>query len=364
MKKTIVLHVLWSGRAGGAERFVRDIVTYSDNTKFEHIVCFLSSGGIIADQIKQVGGKVLILGMKSGFDILAGLKFIGLLKSENVNIVNVHMRSYFIIMLLCVFGGKVIRIYFEHGGNLISNHPKKEAVFYRIFGPSFKVILANSDYVRSQVLKVSRLPEEKVKTFYIGIDLAPYSITINKEEIKKEFRIPLSNKVVGIVGRLVVAKGIDDFVRIAVEIQKRRNDICFVIVGDGEKRQNLEKLAKSLSVNIIFLGERKDIPKLLKLFDVFLFTSKWEAFGIVLLEAMASRVPVIGFNIPGANEIISKGGGIMVEGRNHQQAAECVVEVLDSYEKCHKLANDGYENVSKNFNIKNTMLKLELFYES
>ena len=47
--KIKVLHILWSGRSGGAERFVRDIAAYSDNTKFEHVVCFLSSGGIIAE---------------------------------------------------------------------------------------------------------------------------------------------------------------------------------------------------------------------------------------------------------------------------------------------------------------------------
>ena len=53
MKKIKVLHVLWTGRIGGAERFIRDIITYSDREKFEHAVCYLSDGGVLAQQISR-----------------------------------------------------------------------------------------------------------------------------------------------------------------------------------------------------------------------------------------------------------------------------------------------------------------------
>ncbi|MCX5694945.1 MAG: glycosyltransferase family 4 protein [Candidatus Omnitrophica bacterium] len=301
--------------------------------------------------------------MKSGVDILAGLKLIGLLNIEKPHIVHVHNRTYFVNMLLCICGGKAGRIYFEHGGNLVGERPEKDAIFYKLFGSFFKIILANSEYVRNHIIKVSDLPEEKIRTFYIGIDPAPYNVTIDRDEMKRSLRIPLSNKVVGIVGRLVAAKGMDDFIKIAFEIQKKRSDVCFVIVGDGDNGVELEKLAESLGVNVIFLGERGDVPVVLTLFDVFLFTSRWEPFGIVLLEAMASRVPVVSFDVRGANEIISKGGGCMIEGRDYQKAAGSVVELLDDPKKRKKITNDGYENVRKNFNIMNTMSKLNTIYD-
>lgn len=364
MQKTKVLHILWSGRSGGAERFVRDITLHLDRDRFENTVIFLSEGGWLADSIAENGTKVFYLGMRHGFSILAALKILRVLRAVSPRIAHVHCRNYLINLILILFS-RVPCVYFEHGGNLIGDHPKKEVVFYKLYGPFFKVVLANSEYVKSQVIAVSGLPEEKVKTFYIGIDPAPDNVTVDKDEIKSGIGIPPANKVVGIVGRLTPAKGMDDFIRVCAHLDKLKGDerYTYLIIGNGPLLGELEKLADELRVDIKFLGDRQDVPRILKAFDVFVFTSKWESFGIVLLEAMAAKVPVVGFDVAGANEIIAKGGGVMVEGRNHQKAAECIIEVLESPGVRQKLAEDGYENVWKNFNIRNTMRELGIIYE-
>lgn len=365
MQKTKVLHILWSGRSGGAERFVRDITLHLDRDRFENTVIFLSEGGWLADSIAENGTKVFYLGMRHGFSLLAALKILRVLRAVSPRIAHIHCRN-FLINLILIFFSRVPCVYFEHGGNLIGDHPEKEAIFYKLFGPFFKVVLANSEYVKSQVIKVSGLPEEKVKTFYIGIDPVPYSVTIDKDEIKRGIGIPPANKVVGIVGRLTPAKGMDDFIKVCAHLDKLKGDerYTYLIVGNGPLLGELEKLADELRVDIKFLGDRQDVPRILKTFDVFVFTSKWEPFGIVLLEAMAAGVPVVGFEVPGADEILLKAGAIIIPQRDTTIAAKAVIDLLEDGKMTAAIRAAGFKNISENFNIKKSMLALENIYNS
>lgn len=170
--------------------------------------------------------------------------------------------------------------------------------------------------------------------------------------------------MIGVVGRLVEQKGMDDFIRVAHEIQKMRQDVVFLIIGDGKKRMTLERMSLQYDVDILFLGDRSDVPDLLSIFDVFLFTSKWEPFGIVLLEAMAAKVPILGFAVGGAREIIDKGGGVLFDKRDHKKLAQLTVQVLGDQKTHERLSAQGYANVMRNFNIVKCIKKLEWSYFS
>ena len=104
-KKIKVLHLLWFGRSGGAQRFVRDIIKYSDKDRFDHAVCFLSEGGAAAEEIARLGVKVYYLGMKNGLSILAGAHFIDIVNDARPDIINTHMRNYLISILSFFFPG-------------------------------------------------------------------------------------------------------------------------------------------------------------------------------------------------------------------------------------------------------------------
>lgn len=365
MQKTKVLHILWSGRSGGAERFVRDITLHLDRDRFENTVIFLSEGGWLADSIAENGTRVFYLGMRNGFSLAAALKVLRVLRAVSPRIVHIHCRNFLINLILILFC-RVPCVYFEHGGNLIGDHPEKEAVFYRLFGSFLKVVLANSEYVRSRVIKVSRLPPEKVKTFYIGIDPVPYDGTVGKNEIKRGMGIPSANKVVGIVGRLTPAKGMDDFIKICAQLDKLKGDkrYTYLIVGNGPLLGELEKLAAELHVDIKFLGDRQDVPQILKAFDVFVFTSKWEPFGIVLLEAMAAKVPVVGFDVPGASEILLKAGAIIIPHGDINIMAKAVHNLLENESISTACKNAGLKNVNEIFDIRQSMRVLENLYIS
>ena len=358
-----VLHVLWSGKSGGAERFVRDITVHSDKDKFLHGVCFLSEGGWLAQQMVEAGAKIYCLGMHSGLSILSALKIMAVVRSFRPDVIHNHLPNYLVSVLILLYPG-IPKIYFEHGGYLDGKTPRREIRFYNVFGRAYRLILTNSDYMMDKICTLTTVPREKVKTLYLGVDVGKHSHCKNNS-LKEKCGIPERNKVLGIVGRLVEQKGVDDFLRVAAVIKEMKNDLhcSFVVVGDGILRDKLKKMSQELNLDVKFLGDRQDVSELLRFVDVFVFTSKQEAFGIALIEAMASKVPIAGFSVPGAKEMFEKGGGgILIDERDHKRLARVVLELLLDEKRCNKLAQDGFSNVTNNFSIQATVRRLEDHY--
>jgi|GEM_PF-6261669 len=357
-----VLHILWSGRSGGAERFVRDITIYSDKRRFNHHVCFLSQGGWLADDMAKNGIHVDYLGMNAGLSILSGMRIHKVISSIRPHIIHNHGRNYLSNILISFFHN-IPKIYFEHGGDLIGDNPKRDELFYSLFGRFYDLILVNSDYVKDRVMNLQNVKLPIIKTCYIGIDVEKYKNRVDRRKMKLQLGIPEKNSIIGTVCRLVEQKGVDDFIKVASEINKLCNSCSFVVVGEGYKRSELEDIANTHNITIHFLGDRPDVPALLSLFDIFLFTPKQESFGIVILEALAAKVPVLTFPVGGVREIFARcGGGIMIEQRNHRQLAETAVELLHDRELYSRMSRSGYVHVKKFFDIRKTMRNLEREY--
>lgn len=123
------------------------------------------------------------------------------------------------------------------------------------------------------------------------------------EKAKLRLGIPVNAFVVGTVSRLVEQKGVDVLIRAAA----RLSDMNLVIVGSGPLEGQLKRLAHSLGVNCLFLGERQDIPEILPSFDVFALSSLWEGEPLSLLEAMACGVACVASMTPGAQDILEQG---------------------------------------------------------
>ena len=231
-KKIKILHILWSGRSGGAERFVHDITIYSDKKIFEHEVCFLSQGGWLADEMVKNAVNVYYLGMKSGFSVLAALQLFFVISKIKADIINTHSKNYLANTIIMLFS-KIKKVHFEHGGNLIGNNPKRDVMFYNYLGRFYDSIIANSNYVKNKLIKLTKVNPDKIKMFSISIDPEKYECKINNSNLKTQLGISLKNKVIGMVGRLVESKGIDDFIKVASEIQALYKSCSFVVVFEG-----------------------------------------------------------------------------------------------------------------------------------
>jgi len=153
---------------------------------------------------------------------------------------------------------------------------------------------------------------------------------LDKEKIKKELN--LSKKVVGFVGGLKRVKRTDKFPEIFENISSVY-DVDFLIVGDGELKEELENECKKRNLRVIFIGQvsQDRVAYYMNAMDVMILPSRNEGFGVVVIEAQACGVPVAGSSNGGIPEAIGDGGIVVEEGEDFERRfAEAVVALLEN----------------------------------
>ena len=359
-----ILHVAWLGTIGGLEKYVSQLSAAQRNLGHEVEVCILHKTGPVYDEIVNAGIPTHFIGMQSGSDFIGALRLRNVLLKNDYDIIHVHDRNILSnLILLLYFKGD--RVFTEHGGALIGPNPLKHVIFYLVFSKYFKAIIANSGYIKNIIINKHLAKEQKVQVVYNGIDLNKYHVDIDRVQKSKELGFPLDRKIIGIVGRIVPAKGIDIFIEAAQLITSKSDYCLFVVVGDGIEKSKYENIVKTKyqGLKLLFLGWRTDIEEIMKTFDLFLFTSKWEPFGIVLLEAMASGVPIVGFDIPGANEVVEKNvSAILVKPYDISKLVDAVLEVNSNSMLYNTLSNNGRSRAKNNFSIETNVNKVLQIY--
>ncbi len=218
---------------------------------------------------------------------------------------------------------------------------------------------------------------EKIGTYYFGnkdclkrsntsIIYSPVNINtfnpknssnIRKENFKQEFNIKDYDRIVGFVGSINPAKGLEYFIHGANLIKKSFNNVKFVIVGGViSSQQNYHKrllsIVESLQIDedIIFTGKRSidDLPDIYSLFDIVLLTSVAEGIPLVILEAMSMEKPVIATDVGGISEHVIDGDtGTIVPVRDPKAIAEAVKYYLENPKQRIRVGKRGKKRIEK-----------------
>src|SRR5262245_45079303 len=130
-----------------------------------------------------------------------------------------------------------------------------------------------------------------------------------REELLSELRLPADARLIGVIGRLVPEKRVQDLIWAADLLRVLHNNLRVLIIGDGPERQQLERYARLASDldHIQFLGERCDIWRIMPHLAVLWNGSEDRGVSIAILEAMAAGVPVIASNTPCNREVVVEG---------------------------------------------------------
>lgn len=158
--------------------------------------------------------------------------------------------------------------------------------------------------------------------------------------LKKEYQISEDEKVIIHVSNFRSVKRVPDVVRSFAEIRKQVN-AKLLLIGDGPEYSKVCHLVKELGMcnNVLFLGNQKHVADFLSISDLMMLLSEKESFGLVLLEAMACQVPVIGTNAGGIPEVIADGQtGYICEVGNIQEISSKATEILTNKDLHTKMA--------------------------
>jgi glycosyltransferase involved in cell wall biosynthesis len=163
-----------------------------------------------------------------------------------------------------------------------------------------RAIVVNSHDVANYIVRHYRAPRDRIRVVYNGIDI---------ERFHPGPAQTLAPGPIVSVGRLVEQKNHALFLRAAAVLRQRGTAARFALVGDGPLRATLEAAARSLGVEeqVEFLGERSDVDEVLRGASQFWLTSRWEGMPNVVLEAMASGLPVLATDVGGVRELIRDG---------------------------------------------------------
>ncbi len=187
-------------------------------------------------------------------------------------------------------------------------------------------VVAVSATVADHAVEDWGIPTEKLKVIPNGIDVIRFErITpISREELG----IPAERKIIAIVGRLEMQKGIDRIVPELPEFFSRNRLAHLVIVGEGSERESLQQQVETAGVGeqVTFLGWRNDVPAILKASRVLLMPSRYEGMPNAVLDAMATGLPIASFSVAGLAELLAGSG-------NPWAAQDDVVGLLELAER-------------------------------
>ena len=191
-----------------------------------------------------------------------------------------------------------------------------------------RVVLCSNTF-RDFAIRGEGATSAQLITIPNSIRLADYALPIDRAALRAELGMPTDEILLGSVGRLVPQKGFDVLLRALALIPRR--DIRLLIAGTGGEEATLRRLAAELGVEdrVCFAGYRRDVPRLMKCFDLYTHASRFEGMPIVVLEAMASGCPIVATAVDGTRELIENGvHGLLVPPENPASLAEAIQAAL------------------------------------
>jgi len=212
--------------------------------------------------------------------------------------------------------------------------------------------IAASEAIR-RVLLSDGVPPDQVVTVHEGIDLE-HVVSTPPVNVHEAFWLPHHAPVVGNVAALVPHKGQRHLIEAAHLVVQEVPDARFVILGEGELREHLERQTRDyhLEKHVLLPGFRTDVLGCIKGFDLFVMSSVTEGLGTSLLDAMACSKATVATRAGGIPEVVDEGvTGLLVEPRDHHAMARAIVRLLKDAEERRRMGEAGLSRLRERFTL-------------
>lgn len=344
-KRIRVLHV--AEAAGGVERYLQTLFKYSDKEQVENIL--VCSQNYDYKKMKSLADRVIVLKMahqiNPSSDIKVEKALRRIIKQLKPDIVYAHSSKAGALARIADWGLKNKVIYNPHGWafNMQQSTKKKEMYKWveKISAHFCDKIVCISDAEKESALREKICKPSKLQVIYNGIDLEEIEKTTPMS--RAQLGIPEDAFVVGMVGRLSKQKAPDTFVKAAKLIKEKIPNAFFLMVGDGELRDQVESLINQYDLGSSFLitGWVDNPTAYMKIMDTGMLLSRWEGFGLVLPEYMACGVLIVATNVDAIPNTIKNGeNGLLVEKDNYVKVAQASIRLYNDQTLRSRIINE------------------------
>lgn len=360
-----ILFIITGLGIGGAEKQVVDLA--DEYTYLGHNVTIMSLTNEIITKPKSSTVNIINMKMKKNFfsflkTYIAARKLIKNISPEIVHSHMVHANLFArflritvkIPLLVCTahssFEGSRLRMF-----------------MYRITDRLCNVTTNVSNEATESSIRRKSVKKNRIITMYNGIDTSRFRFNISyRNEMRHSFGLDRNTPLLLAVGRLQPAKDYPNLLHAFANLPPEYSHAKLFIIGGGDEEKALKTLSNTLGINkrVIFLGFRNDIEKWISAADVFILSSAWEGFGLVVAEAMSSECIVVATDCGGVKEVLN-GYGFLVPTKDSVYLSEKIVHAISlDHETKNKMKKSSKKYVLDNFSIETIAKKWLGLYTS
>lgn len=365
MKKRL-LQITHDLDLGGLQQVVVNLCRCINREEYEIRVLCLREKGMYTDQLEEINVPVDLIKQEQGTDYLSFMKVARYLKEHQIDIIHTHNTQPLIDGTLgSIFSGRRCHIiHTDHARNF----PDKMRYMLAEHFMSYYVnkMVGVSRHTTQNLIKYEKIPQRKTCTIENGIYGDIYKKNINRDAKLDELNIEKNAFVIGSAGRFSEQKGLKYLIQAMPGIIKKISNVHLILAGDGELRSDLEDLATKLEVSskVSFIGSRKDMPEILKIFDVFILPSLWEGLPMIILEAMATMLPIIASDVGGISRAVKdKETGILIQPGSVYDIEKQLVYLYNNKEFMERIANNAVRYFDQEFEARTMAKEYEKLYE-
>ncbi len=370
-KRLKILFVSVSSGLGGAEKLLKDTVLGIDSEKFQPVVVVLKNKAENAKLIEGGGVRVYSLGLMESsrfinlFLIIPSFfKLLGIMRREKPDIVYTYM---FIADILGAFSAWLLKIPSIVSIHTVETKRTWQFPFRKMFDFSVTKYCAVSDTVKCYFAEKTGVEKNKICTIKNAVIFNNYRDELKERDFLKEFNVNNDSRVMLAVGRLEKEKAHHVLLRAFDLVCKKYEDVVLFVVGNGEERGCLEALVSELGINenVVFTGYQGDIDRFYSKAFCLLHSSECEGMSMVILEAMASGLPVITTSFYGVEEVIDDGtDGLLVKIGDYESMAEKAGFLLDNCDAYNAMSEAAVKKIADNHRFENYLKAHEKLFWS
>ena len=351
-----ILHLISSGGLFGAEGVVLSLGrSINKNGLATSIAAFHNAQNPhieILQEAKKEGIQTFALDSRR-FDIGSIFRLKKLLIENRISLLHTHnyksdIVGYFAAKLTGIPWVATNHVW--HGTDRKLRAYEKLDAFFLKFAD--KIVAVSAEIKRGLIKE--NIPDKKIEVIHNGIDLSAFNNRPAAAKLRTDLGISHGDFVIVIAGRLSEEKGHEIFLKAAPEVSRRRKGVKFLIVGDGPLKGHLKSYtaAHNLTDQVIFTGIRTDIPDIYSISSILVNASFIEGLPLTILEAMASKLPVIATAVGAVPQVIKHGvNGILIEAGDFMRLSAEICALIDDSQKRELLAEQAYRDACANFNV-------------
>lgn len=346
-----VLYLLNHAGKAGTERYVQSLVEKLNGKRIKAFFVY-NEEGLLVERLKELGVETFRIEMRSRYDLRAAKELAALCRKLHINLIHTHfLRENYIAMLSRLFGSNARVAYTNH---FIMRNNLVTRISNRLLNPLESGVIAVCNRGREMMIS-NGVAAVKIRVLFNAVDPELWGER-EPSTLRGEFGIADDEFIILCASRFAHDKGHRYLVATMAKLKEMggRKFRC-VLAGDGPLLGEIRQMTSEMGLeqDILFIGFRKDIKNLFNGSDLYFNSSEHEASSFLILEALASGLPVVATDMGGNNDIINDRNdcGVLVNYNDAEGTAREIKRIMDDGAMQDRLAQNAQKAVQENFNL-------------